>query len=91
MTRNEKGLYRLLTEPYVSKTTIRDAFRCGNDQAQEIFDTCKQIEKERCIIDPRPNQVQAQTVLRVTNLNYSFIKKQFENLQEMKKGNELNA
>lgn len=79
MNKHEKALNRLLTEPYVPKTVIRDAIKCSNEKANEIFDKAKEIENKKTLIDPRPTQVQSQSVFKVTGLNYSFVKKQFEN------------
>lgn len=76
---HEKALKKLLTDPYVPKTTIRLALKCSHEKAKEIFDKAKEIESKKTLIDPRPTQVQSQSVFKVTGLNYSFVKKQFEN------------
>ena len=68
----------MVTDTYVSQTTIQIALGCHIDKAKEIFAKAKEIEKEKNLIDPRPQAVQAKTVLEVTGLNYSFIKKQYQ-------------
>lgn len=78
MTTKRKSVERLLTENYVSKTTIQRAFGCGWKVAKEIFNKAKEIEQERCLIDPRPMRVQSNTVMQVTNTNYNYMKKQHE-------------
>ena len=78
MTTKNKSIERLITDNYVSKTTIQRAFGCGNKLATEIFNKAKEIELEKCLIDPRPMRVQSRTVMQVTNTNYNYMKKQHE-------------
>lgn len=79
LTRHEKALSRLLTDPYVHRTTIRDAFRCSYEVSGEIFKAAKELDLKKSMIDPRPFAVQSQTVLKVTGSNYSYLKKQLDN------------
>lgn len=79
LTRHEKALGRLLTDPYVHRTTIRDAFRCSYKVSGEIFKAAKELDLKKSMIDPRPFAVQSQTVLKVTGSNYSYLKKQLDN------------
>ncbi|CAM3603654.1 hypothetical protein ERUR111494_02430 [Erysipelothrix urinaevulpis] len=83
-SRKEKAIKSFLTEYYVPKSTIRDALGSSTETATQIFEEAKRIEKERCSIDPRPHQAQVQTVLKITKINYSFMKKQYEMLQQLK-------
>lgn len=85
ITRHEKALKRLLTNLYVHKTTIRDALRCSYEKANEIFHLAKQEELKRSMIDVRPNAVQSNLVLKVSGLDRNFMKKQFDELLELKK------
>ena len=79
LTRHEKALNRILTDPYVHRTTIRDAFRCSYEVSGEIFKAAKELDLKKSMIDPRPFAVQSQTVLKVTGSNYSYLKKQLDN------------
>lgn len=80
--KQRKAMHRLLTENYIKKTTIKEALRCSYSKAIEVFDAAKELDLKKTLIDPRPDSVQVQSVLKVVGLNYSFIKKQFDELSK---------
>lgn len=84
MNRREKAMQKLLTEPYVHATTIRDALKCDYEKAKEIFALAKEEELKKSLIDVRPNAVQSKTVIQITGSNYNYLKKQFKERMALK-------
>lgn len=78
MNKQLKGMQRLLTEPYVHRTTIRDALQCDYEKAKEIFAIAKQAELKKSQLNVRPNAVQSDLVIQIIGSNRNQLLRQFK-------------
>lgn len=83
MTAKERAHMRVLTETFVSKSTIQHVLGCKPDVATEAFKLVKSIELETApviqgkTIDVRKHRVPTSLFLKTFKLNRNLIERQY--------------
>lgn len=92
MTRKDKSTELLLTQNYISKSTIMQVLGCSFENAKEVFTYVKRLELEKAPvimgnpIDVRPHRVPSKLFMKVMNIDYGLTKKQYEVSMTLKGG-----
>lgn len=83
MNRKEMAIHMVLTEPLITRTTIRNFLGVSVETAEKMFNQVKDEEIRLYKFESRERAVPTDLFLKTRGINYDLVRKRYEKRKEV--------